>query len=119
MKHQVKMTVIDKKLFPELQERYCADKQAGACPCYNVGDEFLFERDGDKDHFWQGGLGTLTRTEPTPIPLPAARGALTAPRRGTPSRATSTRACRADRSCGDGWSERTRWSAAATMARAR
>ena len=55
MKHQAKMTVIDKKLFPELQERYCADKQAGACPCYNVGDEFLFERDGDKDHFWQGG----------------------------------------------------------------
>ena len=48
MKHQVTMTVIDKKLFPELQERYCADKQAGACPCYNVGDEFLFERDGDK-----------------------------------------------------------------------
>lgn len=51
VKHQVKMTVIDKKLFPELQERYCADKQAGTCPCYNVGDEFLFERDGDKDHF--------------------------------------------------------------------
>lgn len=48
MKHQVKMTVIDKKLFPELQERYCADKQAGACPCYNVGDEFLFERDGTR-----------------------------------------------------------------------
>ena len=36
MKHQVTMTVIDKKLFPELQERYCADKQAGACPCYNM-----------------------------------------------------------------------------------
>lgn len=66
MKHQVKMTVIDKKLFPELQERYCADKQAGACPCYNVGDEFLFERDGGKDHFWQGGLGTLTRTDADP-----------------------------------------------------
>ena len=66
MKHQVKMTVIDKKLFPELQQRYCADKQAGACPCYNVGDEFLFERDGDKDHFWQGGLGTLTKTDADP-----------------------------------------------------
>ena len=49
MKHQVKMTVIDKKLFPELQERYCADKQAGACPCYNVGD-----------------VGTLTRTDADP-----------------------------------------------------
>lgn len=66
MKHQVKMTVIDEKLFPELQERYCADKQAGACPCYNVGDEFLLERDGDKGHFWQGGLGTLTRTDADP-----------------------------------------------------
>lgn len=108
MKHQVKMTVIDKKLFPELQERYCADKQAGACPCYNVDDEFLFERDGDKDHFWQGGLGTLTRTDADPDTVAGG------PRRPHCSEAwdavcaTSTRDCRADRLCGDGWSGRTR-----------
>ena len=51
MKHKVKLTVIDKKLYPELQKEYCADPNAGECPCYNVGDEFIFERDGDTDHF--------------------------------------------------------------------
>ena len=45
MKHKVKVTVIDKKIYPELQEKYCADPKAGMCPCYNVGDEFIFERD--------------------------------------------------------------------------
>lgn len=43
MKHKVKVTVIDKKLYSELQEKYCADPKSGMCPCYNVGDEFIFE----------------------------------------------------------------------------
>ena len=51
MQHKVKVTVIDKKLYPELQARYCADPEAGACPCYNVGDEFVFERYGNADDF--------------------------------------------------------------------
>ena len=55
MKYKVKVTVLDKKLYPELQEKYCADPKAGACPCYNVGDEFIFERDGEKDDFWHMG----------------------------------------------------------------
>lgn len=42
MKHKVKITVIDKKLYPELQQQYCANPHSGACPCYNVGDEFVF-----------------------------------------------------------------------------
>ena len=42
IKHKVKVTVIDKKLYPELQEQYCANPVSGACPCYNVGDEFIF-----------------------------------------------------------------------------
>lgn len=42
MKHKVKVTVIDKKLYPELQQQYCADPDSGSCPCYNVGDEFVF-----------------------------------------------------------------------------
>ena len=62
MAHKVKVTVIDKKLYPELQQQYCADPQAGACPVYNVGDEFVFEREGGRDHFWGCGLGTLRRT---------------------------------------------------------
>ncbi len=49
MKHKGKITVIDKKLYPELQQQFCADPNAGACPCYNMGDEFIFERDEKED----------------------------------------------------------------------
>lgn len=66
MKYRVKVTVIDKKLYPELQEKYCADPNSGACPCYNVGDEFIFERDEENDHFWHGGLNTLVKTDADP-----------------------------------------------------
>jgi len=66
MKYKVKVTVIDKKVYPELQFRYCADTNAGPCPCYNVGDEFIFERDEEHDHFWHGGLNTLVKTNADP-----------------------------------------------------
>ena len=66
MQHKVKVTVIDKKLYPELQARYCADPEAGVCPCYNVGDEFLFERYGNADDFWHMGLNTLCQTSLSP-----------------------------------------------------
>lgn len=59
MQHKVKLTVIDKKLYPELQQKYYADKQAGGCPCYNVGDEFIFSRYGGKDDFWHCGINTM------------------------------------------------------------
>ena len=62
MKHMVKVTVLDKKVYPELQKQYCADPSSGPCPCYNVGDEFLFLRDGEHDHFWRMGLNTLVKT---------------------------------------------------------
>lgn len=62
MQHKVKLTVIDKKLYPELQEKYCADPNSGMCPCYNVGDEFIFERYGTADDFWHMGLNTLKQT---------------------------------------------------------
>ena len=42
MKHKVKVTVLDKKLYPELQQQYCDNAISGVCPCYNVGDEFIF-----------------------------------------------------------------------------
>ena len=61
MQHKVRLTVIDKKLYPELQAQYCADPEAGACPCYQVGDEFIFERYGTADDFWHMGLSTLRR----------------------------------------------------------
>lgn len=51
MQYKVKVTVIEKKLYPELQEKFCADPNVGACPCYHVGDEFIFERYGSADDF--------------------------------------------------------------------
>ncbi|MCC8028034.1 MAG: TIGR04076 family protein [Clostridium sp.] len=62
MQYKVKLTVIDKKLYPELQAKYCADPNSGVCPCYNVGDEFIFERYGTSDDFWHMGLNTLKQT---------------------------------------------------------
>ena len=44
MQHKCKVAVIDKKLYSDLQEKYIADPNAGVCPFYNVGDEFIFER---------------------------------------------------------------------------
>lgn len=62
MQHKVKVTVIDKKLYPELQAQFCTDADAGACPCYQVGDEFIFERYGSADDFWHMGLDTLKQS---------------------------------------------------------
>ena len=67
MKHKVKLTVIDKKLYPDLQVKYCADPESGECPCYNVGDEFEFYRDDEHDdNFWHMGINTLTHTTADP-----------------------------------------------------
>ena len=66
MKHIVRLTVIDKKLYPELQQQYCADPNSGACPCYNVGDVFEFYRDEERDDFWHCGLNTLIHTDGDP-----------------------------------------------------
>ena len=59
MQHKCKMTVLDKKHYPELQARYCADPESGPCPCYRAGDEYMFERYGTADDFWHMGAGTL------------------------------------------------------------
>lgn len=66
MKHKVKITVLDTKLFPELQQCYCANPCSGKCPCYNKGDVFIFERDGNRDDYWHMGLDTLVNTEADP-----------------------------------------------------
>lgn len=58
MQYKCKITVIDKKCFSDLQEKYLADPRSGSCPFYNVGDEFVFERYGDEDTFWREGNGT-------------------------------------------------------------
>lgn len=66
MEHMVKITVLDKKCYPELQQAYCTDPCAGPCPCYNVGDEFLFRRDSSRDDYWHMGLDTLVKTSADP-----------------------------------------------------
>lgn len=55
MKHKCKVTVIDKKLFSELQKDYLADPESGPCPCFEVGQEYLFEREAGKDDFYHFG----------------------------------------------------------------
>lgn len=62
MKHKVKVTVLDKKYYPELQQQYCADPNSGVCPCYNVGDVYEFYRDGIRDDYWHLGINTLVKT---------------------------------------------------------
>lgn len=62
MKHKVKVTVLDKKCYKDLQEKYCMNKNAGPCSCYNVGDEFMFYRDDERDDFWHLGIDTLVKT---------------------------------------------------------
>lgn len=55
MRHQCKVTVLDKKLFPELQRAYCAEPESGACPCFEVGQEYLFRTGPGTDDFWHFG----------------------------------------------------------------
>ncbi|BFK77081.1 TIGR04076 family protein [Acidaminococcus intestini] len=37
MKHQCKITVLETKVFPDLQEKYLADPKSGPCPCFKDG----------------------------------------------------------------------------------
>ncbi len=43
MKYKVKITVIDKKLYPELQQQYCADPVSGA-PLAQLAEHSTFNR---------------------------------------------------------------------------
>lgn len=36
MKHECKVTVIDKKCFADFQGQYLADKKSGPCPFFNI-----------------------------------------------------------------------------------
>lgn len=55
MIHRCKVTVVDKKLFPDLQAAYLANPESGPCPCFEVGQEYLFDRRDGKDDFWHFG----------------------------------------------------------------
>ena len=46
MEHKVKITVIRKECFEDLQEQYLADSKSGVCPAFEVGQEFIFDGHG-------------------------------------------------------------------------
>ena len=52
MQHECKITVLETKVFPELQEKYLADPKSGACPCFKPGDEFILKRTPQRDYFY-------------------------------------------------------------------
>ena len=55
MKHKCKVTVLETKVFHNLQREYLADPESGACPCFRAGQEFLFCREAGADDFWHFG----------------------------------------------------------------
>ena len=42
MRHHVRVTVLEKKCFCDLQRRYLADPASGPCGVFEVGDTFEF-----------------------------------------------------------------------------
>lgn len=52
MQHKCKITVLETKVFSDLQEKYLADPKSGPCPCFKVGDTFTLERNSERDDFY-------------------------------------------------------------------
>ena len=49
MNYECKITVLETKVFPELQEKYLADPKSGPCPCFKAGDTFVLKRMPEQD----------------------------------------------------------------------
>ncbi len=58
MQHKVKLTVLKTELYKDLQKEYCSDPNAGVCPLYKEGQEFIFTRYKNEDTFWTMGKGS-------------------------------------------------------------
>ena len=52
MRHECQITVLETKLFPDLQEKYLADPKSGVCPFFKVGDTFRLKRTPEQDDFY-------------------------------------------------------------------
>ena len=52
MQHECKITVLETKVFPDLQEQYLADTKSGPCPCFKAGDTFTLKRTNEQDDFY-------------------------------------------------------------------
>lgn len=46
MKHKVKITVIKKECYEDLQGKYLADPKSGPCSMFEVGQEFIIDGHG-------------------------------------------------------------------------
>ena len=55
MKHQCLVEVVDKKCYSELQTEYLANPHSGPCPCFEIGQTFLFSREDGHDDFYHFG----------------------------------------------------------------
>ena len=94
MKHKVRVTVIDKKLYPGQQKEYCRNPESGMCNCYNVGGGFDFYRATDR--IISGIAASTPRSAQTRIPAqwPAGRKCPIVQKPGMPSAAISAPDCR-------------------------
>ena len=52
MQYECKITVLETKCFPDLQEQYLADPKSGPCPFFKPGDTFLLKRTPQQDDFY-------------------------------------------------------------------
>ena len=52
MQYECKITVLETKVFPELQEKYLADPKSGSCPFFKAGDTFVLKRTPEQDDFY-------------------------------------------------------------------
>ena len=51
MRHECKITVLETKVFKDLQKEYLADSESGVCPCFKKGDIFHLKRTPEQDDF--------------------------------------------------------------------
>lgn len=52
MRHECKITVLETRVFPELQEKYLANPKSGVCPVFKPGQTFHLKRTPQQDDFW-------------------------------------------------------------------
>lgn len=52
MKYECKITVLETKCFPEMQEKYLANPKSGPCPFFRQGETFLLKRTPQQDDFY-------------------------------------------------------------------
>ena len=68
MQHECRITVLETKVFPELQEKYLAAPKSGPCPRFKAGDTFLLKRTPQQDDLpsdeWQVLRRGMGRSEP-------------------------------------------------------